>query len=86
MFVEEQSAFAAEVGEQWLPRPPTRARRDALTGGQGTKSPPFQSRLSSATKSCPIRRAEFREDEHVGVQTHDVIENLRRSTHPSTPA
>ena len=82
VFVEEESAFATQVGEERLPGRPAGARGDALTRRQRhEESVHAEASLEFAHEvGARLGAPQFRQDEHVGVQTHDVVENVRRST------
>jgi len=87
MFVEVETVLAGEMGEQWLPAPRTTARRDPHTRRQRRKESFNPEALAQLVEEVvPVLAApEFGQDQDVGVQRRDVVEDLRRAA-PSIDA
>jgi hypothetical protein len=81
MLVKEQTAFAIEMSEERLPRAAARARRDALARGERNEDAVHaKSRLERLEEVLVGAAPELREDQQVGVETDDVVEDPGRST------
>ena len=81
MLVEEEAPFATQVGEERLPRTPAGARGHALTGGEWHEDAVHsETDLQRFEEILFVAAPQFGEDQKIGVETHDVVEDPSRST------